>query len=409
MTGKSIYLDNGAATKVAKEVAEAMYPYFTENYGNASSLHSFGSKAKEAIENSRNIIAKTLNAEPKEIIFTSGGTESNNLAIIGTAKAAISKNSPKKHIITTKIEHPSVIESVRSLERLGFSVDYLDVDSDGFISAEQLKSKVTEKTLLVSVMHANNEIGTIEPVREIGTILSSLPHKVYFHVDAVQSYSKVKIDVNSMNIDLLSISSHKIHGPKGVGALFIKKGADIEPILYGGGHEFNTRAGTENVAGIVGFSKASELAFSDFENSTSGMASLRDSLISQVEKSIPDTILNGPRGEKRLPNNVNFSFKYVEGESILLYLDMEGIAVSTGSACSSLKLEPSHVLTAIGRPHEVIHGSIRFTLSRYTKKEEISKLMQVLPGIVQKLRKMSSIDEKTDISKFKGMSENHVH
>ena len=395
-----IYLDNAATTALSEQVAQTMQPYFSEKFGNPSSVYTLGSDARKAVEDSRVSVAGTINAKPKEVIFTSGGTESNNLAILGVAKSAMLKNSDKNHIITTKIEHPSVLNTCRSLESQGFSVDYLGVDGEGFVDVEQLKRKVTGRTLLVSVMHANNEIGVIEPIEDIGSFLSSLDHKVYFHVDAVQSYTKVMIDVEKSGIDLLSVSSHKIHGPKGVGALFVKDGTGIEPLSYGGSQESGIRPGTENVPGIIGFSEAVKIAFKHMKENNEHMKGLRDHMIARIEKEIPDVILNGPGSEKRLPNNVNFSFKYIEGESVLLHLDMEDIFVSTGSACSSLKLEPSHVLMAIGRPHEFAHGSIRFTLSRYTTVEEISRLLELLPGIVKKLRYISSVDSSTDMSKF---------
>ncbi|MBW6451215.1 MAG: cysteine desulfurase [DPANN group archaeon] len=402
-----IYLDNAATTQISDDVIKAMVPYFSEKFGNPSSIYSFGSNVNKVIEESRNIIAQIIGANPKEIIFTSGGTESNNLAIIGIAQEIHKKDSKKNHIITTKIEHPSVLNTFKHLESIGFSVDYLDVDSDGVVDVEQLKDLVTENTIFVSVMHANNEIGTIEPIEKIGSFLASLKHRVYFHVDAVQTYTKVPIDVKKANIDLLSISSHKIHGPKGVGALFVKKGVSLKPLMFGGPQERSMRPGTENVSGILGFSKASEIAFKDMEKNNKHMISLRNKLIDSIEKNISDVILNGAKGDMRLSNNVNISFKYVEGESLLLYLEMEDIFVSTASACSSKKLEPSHVLLAIGRPHEFAHGAIRFTLSKYTTTEEISKLLDILPPIVKKLRDMSSIDKDTDMTKFKETDE-HV-
>lgn len=377
-----VYLDNGATTKVSEDVKKSMDPFFSEDYGNASSLHDFGRKAKKALENSRRVIAEYINAEPGEIIFTSGGSESDNLAIKGVAFSNIDKGN---HIITSKIEHPAVLETCRFLERHGFEVTYLDVDNEGFISLEDLKNAITDRTILVSIMHANNEIGTLEPIEEIGKICKS--KGIYFHTDAVQSFTKSKIDVRSSNIDLASFSSHKIHGPKGVGALFIREGIRIDKMSHGGHHEFNKRAGTENIPGIVGFAKAVEVAD---ESSILKMAELRDILIEELTK-IENTQLNGPK-DKRLCNNVNIAFNFVEGESLLTMLDLAGIAVSTGSACSSRSLEPSHVLLAIGLKHEIAHGSIRFTLSRYTTEEEIRYVVDIVKKSVKKLREMSPLN-----------------
>ena len=380
-----VYLDHGATTPVDKEVVKAMLPYFTKDFGNASSLHQFGQKAKEALENSREIIAKKLNAEPKEIVFTGSGSESDNLAIKGIAYANKDKGN---HIITSKIEHPAILETCKALEKEGFGVTYLDVDEEGFISLEELKKSITNKTILVSIMHANNEIGTIEPIEEIGKICKE--KKVYFHTDAVQSFTKVPIDVKKMNVDLISLSSHKIHGPKGVGALFIKNGTKIQKMTHGGHHENDKRAGTENIPGIVGFTKAAELANEEY---TSHMTKLRDALIKELEK-IPNSQLNGPRGNKRLCNNANLSFHFIEGESALLRLDMKGIAVSTGSACSSQSLTPSHVLTAIGLKPEIAHGSLRFTLGRENTEKEIDYVLKVLPKVVEELREISPLTKR---------------
>lgn len=371
----NVYLDNGATTMVAKEVMVAMQPYFTIKYGNASSLHSFGQEAKEAIEKARKIIAKSINASPEEIIFTSGGTESDNLAIKGVAKA-----NNGKHIITSSIEHPAVMKACKTLEEEDYKITYLKVDREGFINLKELENAITKDTILVSIMHANNEIGTIQDVKKIGEICNK--HGVYFHTDAVQGYTKIPIDVKEMNIDLMSVSSHKIHGPKGVGALYVKKGTKIKRQNDGGEHEFGLRAGTENVTGIVGFGKAIEITKTD------DMKRLRDKLIKGVLENIPDCFLNGPRN-KRLCNNVNISFRYVEGESILMHLNEKGIAVSTGSACASHSLEPSHVLKAIGLKPEDAHGSIRFTLSRYTTENEIDYTIKCLKEIIKKLREIS--------------------
>jgi cysteine desulfurase len=378
-----VYLDNGATTMVAKEVVDEMNIYFTERYGNASSLHSFGEEAKKALENARGIIAKRINAEPKEIIFTSGGSESDNLAIKGAALAMKAKGN---HIITSSIEHPAVLGTSNFLQKQGFEVTYLKVDKEGFIGLEELEKAITQKTILVSIMHANNEIGTIQDLEKIGAICKK--HNVLFHTDAVQSFTKTDIDVKRMNIGLASFSAHKIHGPKGVGALYVRKGVKLEKIIHGGHHEFNIRAGTENVSGIAGFGKAVEIA--DEKHSVK-MAGLRDYFISEIMKSIKDVKLNGPSGEKRLCNNVNVSFKYIEGESILFHLDIKGVEVSTGSACSSQSLEPSHVLLAIGLPHEIAHGTIRFTLSRYTTKEEVDYTVKTVKDVVENLRKISPL------------------
>lgn len=378
-----IYLDNGATTSVAKEAVKAMLPYFAEKYGNPSSLHSFGNEAKIALDNSRAAIAKKLNCLPEEIIFTASGSEANNLAIKGTAFANKKKGS---HIITTKIEHPCVLGTCNYLFIKGFKITYLDVDKEGLVNLDQLRKEITDKTVLISIMHANNEIGTIQPIEEAAKIAKE--KGILFHTDAVQSFTKVPIDLGKLkNIDLLSMSSHKIHGPKGVGALFVRKGVKLEKQIHGGKHEFDLRAGTENVPGIVGFAKASEIIKKeDIER----MIKLRDRLITGLLKKIPDCQLNGSR-EKRLCNNANIAFNFIEGESILLELDSRGIAVSTGSACSTHSLKPSHVLMALGLKHEVAHGSIRFTLSKYTTQEEIDYVIEETAKAVERLRKISPL------------------
>ncbi len=373
-----VYLDNGATTKVSDEVVRAILPYYKKHYGNASSLHDFGAKAKEALEKSRKIIAQEINADPEEIVFTSGGSESDNLAIKGITYGNKKKGN---HIITTKIEHPAILGPCKELFLEGFKVTYLDVDKNGFIKLNQLKKEISDKTILVSVIHGNNEIGTVQDIEKIAKICKK--KGVYFHTDAVQSFTKEKIDVKKMNIDLLSASSHKIHGPKGIGFLYIRKGVNIKKMLYGGRHENDKRAGTENIPGIVGFAKAVQL-----DKKLKQIKKLRDYLIKRIEKEISDVKLNGDRN-KRLVNNVNISFKYVEGEALLMHLNDRGIAVSTGSACSSQSLEPSHVLVAIGLKHEDAHGSIRFTLSRYTTKQEIDYTVRELKKVVKLLRDMS--------------------
>jgi len=376
---KTIYLDNGSTTKVAPEVTKSMIPYFEEEYGNASTIHAKGVNAKQALENSRKIIAKSINALPEEIIFTSGGTESNNFALKGTAF----ENKEKRHIITTKIEHSSVLNTCKWLESQGFEVTYLSVDKDGFIDLNELKKSIKEKTILFSVIHANNEIGTIQNLEEIGKICKQ--KKIYFHIDACQSYTKVPIDVKKQNLDLVSLNAHKIHGPKGVGALYIKKATKISSWQHGGSHESHLRAGTENVSAIVGFAKAVQITNSSHIKK---MTELRDKLISEVLK-IPGTRLNGPQGDKRLCSNTDFSFNAIEGEAIVGFLDEAGIAASTGSACAEKNLDPSHVLKAIGLSHEQANGSLRLTLSRFTTEQEICYAIQTLPEIVKKLRQFS--------------------
>lgn len=377
---KKAYLDNAATTKTAPEVIKEMSQYFTEQYGNASCLHQFGQEAREALENARSVIAKKINAEPDEIVFTSGGTESNNFAITGIANALKQKGN---HIITSSIEHPAVLEACRALEKQGFRISYIGVDSAGIISLDKLKKEITEKTILVTVMHANNEIGAIQPIEEIGRIC--LQKNIIFHTDSVQSFGKLDIDVKKANINLASFSAHKIHGPKGIGALFIKKGTKISKLFYGGQQEFNLRPGTENVPGAVGFAKASELMA---EKDIKKMAELRDYFIKSVLEKIPGTSINGS-SEKRLCNNISIAFENVEGEAVLLSLDEKGIAVTTSSACTSHKLEPSHVLDAIGLSPEKSHGTIRFTLSKYTTKAELNYTIKCLIEIINNLRKIS--------------------
>jgi cysteine desulfurase len=394
-----IYLDNGATTKVDKEVVEAMQPYFTKIYGNASSLHSSGQEAKRALEKARETIAKEINAEPDEIIFTSGGTESDNIAL---QEIAYTNKDKGNHIITTKIEHPAIEKTCNALDKDGFKITYLDVDKDGLINLEQLKKEITKSTILVSIIHANNEIGTIQDIEKIGKIckLSNESEKglgnsknfqsekgIYFHTDSVQSFTKVPIDVKKQNIDLASFSSHKIHGPKGIGALYIKKGIKIHPLMHGGSQEHQLRAGTENIPGIIGFEKAIEIAKKE---DIKKMETLRDYFIEKVQKEIPETVLNGSK-TKRLCNNINITFKFIEGEALLLRLDDKGIAVSTGSACSSRELKPSHVLTAMGIPAATAHGSIRFTLSKFTTKEELDYTITHLKEAVKDLRALSPL------------------
>lgn len=385
---KRIYMDNAATTRVKQEVLEEMLPFFTENYGNPSSIYALGGKSKSAVEKARGQVAEALNADKKEIYFTGGGSESDNWAIKGVAL----KNKDKgNHIITTKIEHHAVLHTCEYLEKNGFEVTYLDVDEYGLISLDELKSAITDKTILISIMYANNEIGTIQPIKEIGQIAKE--HKIYFHTDAVQAVGNVKIDVKDENIDLLSLSAHKIYGPKGVGVLYIKNGVKLESLIAGGGQERRKRAGTENVPGIVGLGKAIEIAYENLEENNNYLLNLRERLINKIEETIPYIRLNGHR-TKRLPGNVNFCFEYIEGESLLLSLDMIGVAASSGSACTSGTLDPSHVLLAIGLPHGIAHGSLRLSLGSFNTAEEIDYVVENLAVIVDRLRKMSPLYEE---------------
>jgi cysteine desulfurase len=383
-----VYLDNGTTTRVAEEVLDAMVPYFTDKFGHPSSVYSLGQEAADAVERAQKIIAGTVNAKQEEMIFTSGATEANDIAIRGMAYANRKKGD---HIITTKVENPSVLRVFEKLEKEGFKVDYIKVDSQGFVDLDQLLNSINEKTILASVMQVNDEIGTIEPIEDIGKILLEQEHKICFHVDAAASYARVPIDVERMKIDAMSISAHKIHGPKGVGALYLRENTPIEPIIYGYISLFKLKPGTENVPGIAGFGKAAELSFDNFEKQVEHVRGLRDMLMAGVEEKIQHLVLHGPRGDERSPANVNYSFKYVEGESILLHLDLNGISVATGSSCATRKLESSHVLTAIGVKPEVARGAIRFTLSRYNTAEEIDYTLGVLPKVIENLRKISPI------------------
>ena len=384
---KLIYLDNAATTKTAPEVVEAMIPYFTENYGNPSSVYSFAAKNKEAISKQRDIIADALGAKSNEIYFTAGGSESDNWALKATAEAYKSKGN---HIITTKIEHHAILHTGEYLEREGFEVTYLDVDEDGAVKLEDLKAAIRPTTILISVMFANNEIGTIQPIKEIGEIAKE--HGILFHTDAVQAFGQVPINVDEYHIDMLSASGHKLNGPKGIGFLYIRKGVKIRSFVHGGGQERKRRAGTENVPGIVGMGTATMRAVQTMKERTEKEIELRDYLIKRVLDEIPYTRLNG-HPEKRLPNNANFSFRFIEGESLLIMLDMKGICASSGSACTSGSLDPSHVLLAIGLPHEIAHGSLRLTLSEETTKEDIDYVVESLKEIVTNLRNMSPLYE----------------
>jgi cysteine desulfurase len=383
---RRVYMDHAATTPVDREVMEKMKPYFSERFGNPSSIYSFGREAMIAVEAARKRVARAINAKPEGIIFNSGGTESDNTALAGVAFANRDKGN---HIITSKIEHHAVLETCRFLEKNGFRVTYLDVDKYGLVRPEDVDKAITGKTILVSVMCANNEIGTIEPIREIGKICRD--RGVVFHTDAVQSLGKIPLDVERMNIDLLSMSSHKIYGPKGVGALYVRKGIRIEPLIHGGSHEFRKRAGTENVAGIVGFGKAAEIAVKRMDRDSKVLRRLSRRLEKGVLE-IPDSYLNGPEDPgKRLPGYANFRFDFIEGESIILRLDMEGVAGSTGSACSTKSLQPSHVLLALGLKHEQAHGSLRLSMGRSNDEGDVKRVLEVLPGVVSALREISPL------------------
>ncbi len=382
---KTVYMDYAATTYTKPEVVEEMLPYFTELYGNPSSIYSISRETKKAIDKARARVAKALNADESEIYFTGGGSEADNWAIKGIALANKNKGN---HIITTKIEHHAVLHTGDFLEKQGFEVTYLDVDAEGFISLEDLKNAIRPTTVLVSIMTANNEIGTIQPIKEIGEICRE--KKIFFHTDAVQAIGHIEVDVKDMNIDALSLSGHKIYGPKGVGVLYLRKGIKITNLVHGGGQERNRRAGTENVAGIVGLGKAIEMAMETLSEEKERLTYLRDKLIKGLLQ-IPYSKLNGPVGDKRLPGNSNICFEFIEGESVLLLLDAKGICASSGSACTSGSLDPSHVLLAIGLPHEVAHGSLRLSIGAGTTEEEVDYVIETVPTIVQRLRDMSPL------------------
>lgn len=384
---KLIYLDNAATTQVYPEVVHAMEPYFTEYYGNPSAIYTFASEANKAVDAARETIANALNAEKQDIYFTGGGSESDNWALKAAVEAYANKG---KHIITTKIEHHAILHTCEYLEKQGCEVTYLDVDENGLVKLDELEAAIRPDTILISVMMANNEIGTIEPVKEIGEIAKK--HGVLFHTDAVQAFGHVPIDVKDMNIDMLSASGHKVNGPKGIGIMYIRKGVKIRSFIHGGAQERSRRAGTHNVPGIVGFAKAIELAMTDMDKRVAYETELRDYLIKRVMEEIPYTKLNGDP-VKRLPNNANFCFRFIEGESMLILLSQNGICGSSGSACTSGSLDPSHVLLAIGCPHEIAHGSLRLTLSEKTTKEEIDFTVDTLKGIIERLRNMSPLYE----------------
>ena len=382
---RKVYLDNAATTALSPKVLEKMMPYLTDIYGNASSPHSFGQTARIGVEHAREQVARAINADPSEIVFTGCGTESDNAVLFGVAERYAKKGD---HIITTNVEHHAILHSCAALEKKGIKVTYLPVDKDGLVTPEQVRDAITDKTILVSVMFANNEVGTIMPIPEIAAVCHE--KGVLFHTDAVQAAGHIPIDVKAMGIDMLSISGHKFHGPKGVGVLYERKGIRLPSYIIGGEQEKGRRAGTENVAGIVGLGEALELAVTNMSETSARMTRMRDRLIEGIEATIPEVKLNGHR-TKRLPNNVNFSIKYIEGESILLMLDMAGIAASSGSACTSGSLDPSHVLLALGLTHEVAHGSVRMTLGDDTTDEDIDYVLETLPKVAHRLRAMSPI------------------
>lgn len=384
---KIIYLDNAATTKVDHEVLEAMLPYFEEVYGNASSIYRFAGQAKKAVDDAREVVADYLGAKPKEIYFTAGGSESDNWALKATAYA---KKDKGRHIITSKIEHHAILHTCEYLEKQGFEVTYLDVDENGVVKLDELKKAIREDTILISIMFANNEIGTIEPIKEIGKIAHE--KGIIFHTDAVQAYGHVPINVDELGIDILSASGHKINGPKGVGIMYLRDTVKIGSFIHGGAQERGRRAGTHNTPGIVGFAKATEVAVKKLEKRHEYESALRDYLIERIENEVPYAKLNGHRTD-RLSNNVNFSFRFIEGESLLIMLDQKGICASSGSACTSGSLDPSHVLLAIGLPHEIAHGSLRLTLSDETTKEEIDYVVEQIKFVVDRLRSMSPLYE----------------
>jgi cysteine desulfurase len=382
-----IYMDNAATTKVRPEVLEAMLPYYKDNFGNPSSIYRFSSKGKTAIDEARDIIADSLGAKSNEIYFTGGGSEGDNWAIKGIADAYAQKG---RHIITSKIEHHAVLHTCEYLEKHGYEVTYLNVDEEGVVSLEELEAAIRPDTILISIMYANNEIGTIQPIREIGAIARE--HQILFHTDAVQAYGQIPIDVEEEQIDLLSASSHKLNGPKGVGMIYIRNGVKIGPFIHGGAQERHRRAGTENVPGIVGFGKAVSIAMETMQERSVREKEIRDYGINRILEEIPYCRLNGHR-QKRLPNNINISYQFIEGESLLILLDMAGICASSGSACTSGSLDPSHVLLAIGLPHEIAHGSLRLTISHETTKEDMDYVIDHLKQIVERLRNMSPLYE----------------
>ena len=386
---KTIYLDHAATTPVHPRVLEKMLPYFRDQYGNPSSVYRLGREAKKAVEDAREKVAQLIGAEPREIVFTSGGTEADNIALQGVARANRDRG---RHIITSAVEHHAVLHTAEALEKEGFSVTYLPVDKYGRISIADLEAAIGKDTILISIMYANNEVGTVQPIREIGRLARE--HGIIFHTDAVQAVGYLPIDVNRDNIDLLTLSGHKLYGPKGIGALYLRRGTRIAPLMGGGAQERKWRPGTENVPGSVGLGEAAVLAGENMEERAAKLRRLRDMLIDGVLERIDHVRVNG-HPEERLPGNAHFAFEFIEGESLLLNLDLEGIAASSGSACTSGSLEPSHVLLAMGMPHEIAHGSLRLTLGEDNTEEDIERVLEVLPPIVQKLRDMSPLYKKS--------------
>ncbi|MBC7347322.1 MAG: cysteine desulfurase NifS [Clostridia bacterium] len=382
---RRVYLDHSATTPIRPEVLEAMLPYLRERYGNPSSLHHWGQEAKKAVEQAREAVAALISARPEEIVFTSGGTEADNLAVIGAAYANAAKG---RHIITSSIEHHAVLDSMQYLERQGFKVTFLPVTAEGLVQVDEVGAAITPETILISIMHANNEVGTVQPVALIGQLAKE--KGIILHSDAVQSAGKIPVDVDELGVDLLTLSAHKIYGPKGVGALYVRKGTRLDPIFHGGAQERKRRPGTENTPGIVGFGRAAALAKQEMATEARRLAALRDRLLDGLIKRIPDLVITGHR-EKRLPNHASVCVKYVEGESLLLSLDLQGVAASSGSACTSGSLEPSHVLLAMGLPHEVAQGSLRLTLGRENKEADVDYVLEILPPIVERLRAMSPL------------------
>ena len=389
---RRVYLDHNATTPVDREVLEAMLPYFADAFGNASSIHSFGQRTRAAVERARQSVAELIGARPAEIVFTSGGTESDNHAIFGVVAAAAAE---KKHVITTTVEHHAVLNACQALERRGVAVTYVPVGREGSVDHEDVRRALRPETLLITVMHANNELGTVQPLEEIGRIAAEAD--VYFHTDAGQSAGKIPLDVNRLGVDLLSVSAHKLYGPKGVGALYIRKGTRLEPLFYGGHHQRDHRAGTENVSGIVGLGKAAELARAKFPETTPRLTALRDRLEQGFLARVPHARVNGS-GAPRTPNTSNIIFPFVEGEALVIALDLKGIACSTGAACSSGAVEPSHVLTAIGLPAEDARASLRFSLGRETSDEDVDFALAVVPGVVEHLRELSPVYRKTAVA-----------
>jgi len=382
---KYVYMDHAATTPLRPEALEAMLPYLITHYGNASSVYAYGRDARKALDEAREEIAAVIGANPREIIFTGGGSEADNLAIKGVALAYKSKGN---HIVTSAVEHHAVLDTCKYLEKLGFQVTVVPVDENGMVDPKAVEEAITDKTILVSIMHANNEVGTIQPIQEISRIVKE--KGVIFHTDAVQSVGHIPVDVNDLGVDLLSFAGHKFYGPKGVGGLYVRKGIRFDPLIHGGGQERGHRAGTENVAAIVGMATALKLTAAEMDEEAARLTKLRDRLIDGIVERIPDVRVNGHRTQ-RLPNNVNVCFRYIEGESLLLNLDLQHVAASSGSACTSGSLDPSHVLLAMGLPHEIAHGSLRLTLGRDTTVDEVDYVLEILPGIVDKLRRMSPL------------------